>query len=96
MRKSSINHDEKLERYVRPVKELWEMWGPRVKMGIYPFTYASYDDMEQVMTSLTSYDHDKWVAAFTSLAKPTHPIFASRISFAQSIVPTATTPVSCW
>jgi len=70
MRKSSINHDEKLERYVRPVKELWEMWGPRVKMGIYPFTYASYDDMEQVMTSLTSYDHDKWVAAFTSLAKP--------------------------
>ncbi len=70
MDKSSINHDEKLKRYVRPINELWEMWSPRVKMGIYPFTYASYDDMEQVMTSLTSYDHDKWVAAFTSLAKP--------------------------
>ena len=70
MDKSSINHDEKLKRYVRPINELWEMWSPRVKMGIWPFTYASYDDMEQVMTSLTSYDHDKWVAAFTSLAKP--------------------------
>jgi hypothetical protein len=46
------------------------MWKPRVKMRIYPFTYASYEDMERVMTSLTSYDHDKWAAAFSSLAKP--------------------------
>ncbi len=53
MSKSSFNRDEKIERYVRPVKELWEMWSPRVKMGIYPFTYASYDDMEQVMTNIT-------------------------------------------
>ncbi|MGO9388129.1 MAG: hypothetical protein ACLPWD_08815 [Methanobacterium sp.] len=70
MHKSSINPDEKLKRYIRPINELWEMWSPRVKMGIYPFNYASYDDMEQVMTSLTSYDHDKWVTAFKSLAKP--------------------------
>jgi hypothetical protein len=49
MDKSSINHDEKLKRYVRPINELWEMWSPRVKMGIWPFTYASYDDMEQVL-----------------------------------------------
>jgi len=69
------NHDkkpgeEKSSRYIRPINELWEMWKPRVKMGIYPFIYASYDDMEKVMTSLTSYDHDKWAAAFSSTAKP--------------------------
>lgn len=71
----SKNNDEKLSaekagRYVRPVSQLWQMWKPRVKMGIYPFTFAVYEDMEKVMNSLTSYDHDKWVAAFTSLAKP--------------------------
>ena len=71
----SNNHDKKLskgklERYTRPVNELWKLWSPKVKMGVYPFTYASYDDMERAMTSLTSYDHDKWVAAFTSIAKP--------------------------
>src|SRR5271157_2263119 len=58
------------QRYVRPINELWEMWKPRVKMRIYPFTYASYEDMERVMTSLTSYDKDKWAAAFSSAAKP--------------------------
>jgi esterase FrsA len=60
----------KSERYVRPVNELWEMWKPRVKMRIYPFTYALYDDMERVMTSLKSYDRDKWAAAFSAVAKP--------------------------
>ena len=60
----------KSERYVRPVNELWEIWKPRVKMRIYPFTYALYDDMERVMTSLTSYDRDTWAAAFSSVAKP--------------------------
>ena len=57
-------------RYVRPLGELWEMWKPRVKMRIYPFTYAKYEDMERVMASLTSYDRDKWAAAFSSVAKP--------------------------
>jgi pimeloyl-ACP methyl ester carboxylesterase len=70
-----MNHEEglaqsKSERYVRPVNELWEMWKPRVKMRIYPFTYALYDDMERVMTSLTSYDRDTWAAAFSAVAKP--------------------------
>jgi len=58
------------KRYVRPISELWAMWGPRVKMRIYPFTYASYDDVERVMTSLTSYDRDAWATAFSALAKP--------------------------
>lgn len=62
--------ENKTERYVRPINELWEMWKLRVKMRIYPFTYAQYDDMERVMTSLTSYDRDKWAAAFSSVAKP--------------------------
>jgi pimeloyl-ACP methyl ester carboxylesterase len=71
----STNHEEglaqnKSEKYVRPVNELWEMWKPRVKMRIYPFTYALYDDMERVMTSLTSYDRDTWAAAFSAVAKP--------------------------
>jgi pimeloyl-ACP methyl ester carboxylesterase len=61
---------DKSERYVRPISELWEMWKPRVKMRIYPFTYALYDDMEKAMTSLTSYDRDKWAAAFSAVAKP--------------------------
>ena len=39
-------------------------------MRIYPFTYALYDDVEQVMNSLTSYDREKWAAAFSSVAKP--------------------------
>jgi len=68
-----IEHSENKEtskRYVRPISELWSMWGPRVKMRIYPFTYALYDDVERVMTRLTSYDRDKWAAAFSSLAKP--------------------------
>jgi hypothetical protein len=46
------------------------MWKQRVRMRVYPFTYAHYDDMERVMTSLTSYDRDKWAAAFSSVAKP--------------------------
>jgi pimeloyl-ACP methyl ester carboxylesterase len=60
----------KSKRYVRPISELWEMWKPRVKFRVYPFTYALYDDMERVMTSITSYDRDKWAAAFSSVAKP--------------------------
>ncbi len=39
-------------------------------MHIYPFSYATTDDVERAMASLTSYDHDKWAAAFTSIAKP--------------------------
>ena len=58
------------ERYVRPISELWAMWAPRVKMRIYPFTYAVYEDVERVMTGLTSYDRDVWAAAWSSAAKP--------------------------
>jgi esterase FrsA len=61
---------DKSKRYVRPISELWEMWKPRVKMRIYPFTYARYEDVEKVMTSLTSYDRDNWASAFSSVAKP--------------------------
>ena len=60
----------KPKRYVRPISELWEMWKPRVKFRVYPFTYAQYEDVERVMTSLTSYDHDKWAAAWSAIAKP--------------------------
>ena len=75
MTSPSVTHIEnsshgKPERYVRPVNELWEMWKPRVKMRIYPFTYALYDDLERVMNSLTSYDREKWAAVFSSVAKP--------------------------
>ncbi len=70
-----MNSDEKLSKenssiYVRPINELWEMWKPRVKMRVYPFTYAVYNDVEKVMISLTSYDRDKWASAFSSIAKP--------------------------
>jgi esterase FrsA len=67
---SEITSPNESKRYVRPVNELWEMWKPRVRMKIYPFTYALYDDMERVMTNLTSYDRDTWAAAFSSVAKP--------------------------
>lgn len=60
----------KSKKYIRPISELWEMWKPRVKMHMYPFLYARYEDMERVMTSLTSYDHDKWAAAFSAVAEP--------------------------
>jgi len=46
------------------------MWKPRVKLRIYPFNYTSYEDMERVMTSITSYDRDAWAAAFSAVAKP--------------------------
>ena len=62
--------DEKSKRYVRPLNELWEIWGPRVKMRMYPFTYAVYEDVERVITILTSYDRDEWAAAQSSIAKP--------------------------
>ncbi|HMK94058.1 MAG TPA: alpha/beta fold hydrolase [Candidatus Limnocylindrales bacterium] len=68
-----VEHSEsknKTGRYVRPVKELWEIWKPRVKYKVYPFTYANYEDVERVMTSLTFYDHDKWAAAWSAIAKP--------------------------
>ena len=61
---------QKPKRYVRPINELWEMWKPRVKMHIYPFTYAVYEDIEHVMTNLTSYDHERWAAAFSAVAQP--------------------------
>lgn len=75
MTSDSVQNGERLSqnksrRNVRPITELWEMWKPRVKMRIYPFAYASYEDMERVMTSLTSYDRDTWAAAFSSVAKP--------------------------
>jgi esterase FrsA len=75
MTSSSVEHHEELsenksKRYVRPINELWEMWKPRVKMRIYPFTYVLYDDMERVMNSLTSYYREKWATAFSSVAKP--------------------------
>ena len=73
MASSSNEHDatvDKSKRYVRPLNELWEMWKPRVKNRVYPFTYAVYEDVERVMTSLTSYDRDKWAAAFSAVAKP--------------------------
>jgi len=56
--------------YVRPVSELWEMWKPRVRMKVYPFTYASYEDVEKVMTSITSYDREAWASAFSAIARP--------------------------
>ncbi len=62
--------EKKRELYVRPIGGLWEMWKPRVRMKVYPFPYARYEDMERVMTSLTSYDRDKWAAAFSAVAKP--------------------------
>jgi esterase FrsA len=68
--KNGKSSQDKSKRYVRPISELWEMWKPRVKMRIYPFTYARYDDVERVMTSLTTYDRDKWASAFSSVAKP--------------------------
>ena len=34
-------NNESSKRYVRPINELWEMWKPKAKMRIYPFTYAS-------------------------------------------------------
>jgi esterase FrsA len=60
----------KSKRYIRPINELWEMWKPRAKMRIYPFTYARYEDVERVMTSLTSYDRDKWASSWSLTAKP--------------------------
>jgi len=56
--------------YVRPASELWEMWKPRVRMKVYPFTYALYEDVEKVMTTITSYDRDAWAAAFSAVARP--------------------------
>ena len=74
MTPTSVPNDElgknRSKRYVRPIGELWEMWKPRVKMRVYPFTYARYEDVERVMTSLTSYDRDKWASAWSSVAKP--------------------------
>jgi len=46
------------------------MWKPRVKAKVYPFTYASYEDMEKAMAEIRSYDKDAWAAAFRSVAKP--------------------------
>jgi esterase FrsA len=57
-------------RHERPVSELWEMWKPRVRMKVYPFTYTQYEDVEKVMTSITSYDRDAWAAAWSAVAKP--------------------------
>ncbi len=46
------------------------MWKPRAKMRIYPFTYARYEDVESVMTILTSYNREKWASAWSTIAKP--------------------------
>ncbi len=73
MKDYSVGNQEEersTKTYVRPISELWEMWKPRVKMHVYPFTYAVYEDVERVMTCLTSYDRDKWAAAFSAVAKP--------------------------
>lgn len=60
----------KTKMYVRPISDLWEMWKPRVKMRIYPFKYARYEDVERVMTDMTSYDRDKWASAWSTAARP--------------------------
>lgn len=64
------SHQKSPARYVRSLSDLWEMWKPRVRARAYPFTYASYDDIERVIRTLTTYDHDAWAAAFSSVAAP--------------------------
>jgi predicted esterase len=46
------------------------MWKPRVRYGVYPFTYASYEEVERVMTTIRSYERDSWAAAWSAVAKP--------------------------
>ena len=70
MAQSFSEKNIQVKGHSRPITALWEMWKPRVKMKIYPFTYAQIEDVEQVMTNLTSYDHDKWAAAWSAVAKP--------------------------
>ena len=57
-----------MKRFTRPINELWRLWEPRARMGIYPFDHTVYEDAKSVVTSLSSYDRDTWASAFSSVA----------------------------
>jgi dienelactone hydrolase len=59
-----------MERYNRTVAEVWELWKPRARLGIYPFEHTTYADNEQALAGLTSLDRDAWAAAYSALAGP--------------------------
>lgn len=59
-----------MDKYTRPVDELWALWEGRAKMGVYPFDFTVFEDSRRVVTGLTSYEPDAWAAAFGAAAAP--------------------------
>ena len=52
-----------IQRYYRPIGEVWEVLKPRAKMSVHPFEFTTYEENERVLTSLTSLDRDAWAKA---------------------------------
>ena len=59
-----------IQRYYRPIGEVWEVLKPRAKMSVHPFEFTTYEENERVLTSLTSLDRDAWAKAYSEVARP--------------------------
>jgi hypothetical protein len=59
-----------MKRHTRSVSEVWENWKGAAKLGVYPFDHTSYQDHEQVLTSLRSLDREEWAKAYSAAAEP--------------------------
>jgi len=59
-----------IQRYNRPLEEVWEQWIPAARLAVYPFDFTTYEDNERVLTSLTSLDRDAWAEAYSAAAHP--------------------------
>lgn len=62
-----------MQRYHRTIPEVWEHLKHAARLEVYPFTFTTFEDNEQVMKSLSDFstlDHDKWAEAYSALAGP--------------------------
>lgn len=59
-----------MKRYTRTLAEVWEMWKPAARLGIYPFDHTKYEDHDRVLSGLASLDREPWAAAYSAAAAP--------------------------
>ena len=54
----------------RTVAQVWNNWKDAARIGVYPFEHTKYDDHENVLTGLTSFDRERWAKAYSAAARP--------------------------
>ena len=59
-----------MQRYTRSIAEIWKLWQPAARLGLYPFEHTAFADHEAVLSRLSSLDREAWAAAYSAAAAP--------------------------